>query len=189
MESVVSLSAQNAGFTLIELMIVIVVLAIFVTVGVPNFQNIVRENRLATQANELVSSLHFARSEAIKRRLPIVLCRTTNGTACVTGGTASWESGWLVFVDDNDNGAFNSGAGEQLLRSVSANPTSTLRSINANSNDTVRFRNNGLLLNAPGEFNLCDAKTADRASGRNIDINVTGQVITQLGTSVVASCT
>ena len=161
-------------------MIVIVILAIFVTVGVPNFQNMIRENRLATQANELVSSLHFARSEAIKRRLPVALCRTANGTTCVAGGTASWETGWLVFVDDNDNGVFNSGAGEQLLRSVSANPTGTLRSKDANSNDTVRFRNNGLLLNASGRFDLCDSNTADTASGRNIGINVTGQITTQL---------
>lgn len=190
MESVVT--AQQAGFTLIELMIVIVVLAIFVTVGVPNFQNLIRENRLATQANELVSSLHFARSEAIKRRLPIALCRTANGTTCVAGGPPTWETGWLIFVDDNVNGVdgeatdndgiFNST--EQLLRSVSAKPTSTLRSTVAGSNDTVRYRINGLLLNAPGNFDLCDLNTADTASKRNININVTGQVqTTQPGTA------
>lgn len=178
MESVVSLSAQNAGFTLIELMIVMVIVAIFVTVGVPNFQNLIRENRLATHANELVSSLHFARSEAIKRRQQVTVCRSANGTACVAGGTSSWETGWLVFVDDvTSNGSID--AGEQVLRSVSAKPTSTLRSTIVNSNDTVRFRNNGLLLNASGNFNLCDLSTADTASGRNININVTGQVTTQ----------
>ncbi len=179
MESVVTQPAQQAGFTLIELMIVIVIVAIFVTVGVPSFQNLIRENRLATQANELVSSLHFARSEAIKRRLPVAICRTANGTACVTGGAASWETGWLVFVDDDDNGVFNA-VTEQLLRSVSAISTSTLRSKDANSNDTVRFRNNGLLRDGTGEFDLCDLNTADTASGRNVAINVTGQVTTQL---------
>ena len=81
-------------------MIVIVIVAIFVTVGVPNFQNLIRENRLATHANELVSSFHFARSEAIKRRQQVTVCRSANGTVCVAGGTSSWETGWLVFVDD-----------------------------------------------------------------------------------------
>ena len=46
MESVVTQSAYQAGFTLIELMIVIVLLAIFVVIGVPSFQNLIRENRL-----------------------------------------------------------------------------------------------------------------------------------------------
>ena len=192
MESVVTTSARHAGFTLIELMIVMVLVAIFLTVGVPSFQNLIRENRLATQANELVSTLHFARSEAIKRRLPVTVCRTATGTACVTGGTPSWETGWLVFVDDNVNtvvdvtdndGLFNST--EQLLRSVVANTTSTLRSTVAGTNDTVRFRNNGLLNNAGGNFRLCDANTADPASGRNIGINVTGNVTTSIN---VPSC-
>ena len=160
-------------------MIVIVVVAIFVTVGVPSFQNIVNENRLATHANDLVSSLHFARSEAIKRRLPVAVCRTANGTTCVIGGTSSWETGWLVFVDDNNNGAFNSGAGEILLRSAPANSFNTLRSNDSNIDDTVRFRNNGLLANTGGSFDLCNLNTANTATGRQILINVTGQVVTQ----------
>ena len=177
MESVVTQAAKYAGFTLIELMIVVVILAIFVTVGVPSFQNLIRENRLVTQANELVGTFHFARSEAIKRRLPITICRSTNGTACVVGGIPSWETGWLVFVENvTDNGTLD--VGEQLLRSSGANATSTLRSTVAGTNDTVRFRNNGLLNNAGGIFNLCDANTADTASGRNIQINVTGNVVT-----------
>ncbi|QMU62261.1 MAG: prepilin-type N-terminal cleavage/methylation domain-containing protein [Gammaproteobacteria bacterium] len=177
MESVVSQSAQNAGFTLIELMIVIVLMSIFVTVGVPSFQNTIRENRLSTQANELVSSLHFARSESIKRRLPISVCRIVNGFACVTVGTASWEQGWLVFIDTNSNGAVD---GETILRSVDNTPDSTLRYTDsaAANNNLILFRSNGLLASTGGSFNLCNETTADTASGRNIRINVTGQVVT-----------
>ena len=83
MESVVTQSVQYAGFTLIELMIVVEILAIFVTVGVTGFQNLIRENRLATQVNALVCSFHFVRSEFIKRRLPITVCRSINDAACV----------------------------------------------------------------------------------------------------------
>ena len=76
MESVVT-TAQQAGFTLIELMIVMVIVAIFVTVGVPNFQNLISDNRLSTQTNRLVSSLRLARSEALKLRTPVSVCRST----------------------------------------------------------------------------------------------------------------
>lgn len=174
-----NLTAQNAGFTLIELMIVIVILAIFITVGVPSFQNTIRDNRLATQANLLVSSLHFARSEAIKRRLPISMCRTVNGLACVTTGTESWEKGWLVFIDTNSNGAVE---GEEILRSVDKTKHSTLRYSDTSvvNNNAILFRNNGLLASTGGSFNLCDETKVDTSIGRNIDINVTGRVVTKL---------
>lgn len=186
MESVVTSSARHAGFTLIEMLIVIVILALFTSIGVPSFQNTIRENRLATQANSLVASFHLARSEAIKRRLPVVICRTANGTTCVTDGAGTWETGWLIFVDDNldatadatdNDGLFNST--EQLLRHVSAIQTTTLRSASAVVADSVRFRNNGLLANAGDSFFLCDTKTADTKEARDININVTGRVTTK----------
>jgi len=55
------------GFTLLELMVAIAVLAILATVGVPSFRALIQNNRVTTQANELVSALSFARTEAVKR--------------------------------------------------------------------------------------------------------------------------
>ncbi len=193
MERVVIKSPHIAGFTLIEMLIVIVILALFASLGVPSFVDTIRENRLVSQANSLVATLHYARSEAIKRRLPVTVCRSVNGTSCVSGGTPSWETGWIVFIDDNDNNLTDATDGdgqinstEQLLRVEAALPTSTLRSADANTNNTVMFRNNGLLSNPGGDFNLCNAKTADASKGRNITINVTGKVQT---VSPATSCT
>lgn len=55
------------GFTLLELMVTIAVLAILTTIAIPNFRDLVQSNRVTTQANELVSALTFARMEAVKR--------------------------------------------------------------------------------------------------------------------------
>jgi type IV fimbrial biogenesis protein FimT len=55
------------GFTLLELMVAIAVLAILATVGVPSFNELIQNNRVTTQTNELVSALNFARTDAIKR--------------------------------------------------------------------------------------------------------------------------
>ena len=59
------------GFTLLELMVTIAVLAILATVGVPSFQTLVQNNRVVTQTNELVSVLNVARTEAVKRGRPV----------------------------------------------------------------------------------------------------------------------
>lgn len=83
---------KNRGFTLIELMVAIAILAITLGVAVPNFQEFVSRNRLAAATNELISALALARSEAVKRATP------------VTVASSDWSGGWQVFVDVDKDG-------------------------------------------------------------------------------------
>lgn len=76
------------GFTLIELLVAIVVAAILATVAVPSFQGLLARNRLAIEYNAVLSGLHFARSEAIKRRDAV--------TATIRQADGSWQ---LVVTD------------------------------------------------------------------------------------------
>lgn len=80
---------KAAGFTLIELIITMVILAIIATVAVPGFGRLIEGNRLVTGTNLLVSSIKLARTEAIKRG--------TNVTFSTDGGMAS---GWCVHAGD-----------------------------------------------------------------------------------------
>ena len=59
---------KRAGFTLVELLVTIAVIAIIATIAVPGFQGMTANNRLASDYNEILSGLNLARSEAIKRR-------------------------------------------------------------------------------------------------------------------------
>jgi type IV fimbrial biogenesis protein FimT len=104
-------------------MITLAIAAIVLTVGVPSFQEMMRNNRAATHANEILTGLNFARSEAVKRGVIVSLCPSTDQASC--SGT-NWATGWIVFV--NPNGDATVDAGEVVLRvwePLSGNPTFT----------------------------------------------------------------
>jgi type IV fimbrial biogenesis protein FimT len=104
------------GFTLLELMVTVTVLAVLLGLAVPSFVETVRNNRLITQTNEFVGALNYTRSEALKRANPVTICSSTDGATCA--GSASWSTGWVIFVDTNRNGTLE--GGETLLQSAPA---------------------------------------------------------------------
>lgn len=106
---------RQGGFSIIELMIVVAMVALLLSVGVPSFGTLIRNQQLSAITTDLMSSLLLARSEAIRRNQKVYICGGTNG--CTYGGTpyntnlslASLRSsqGWAVFVDGSNNGIFN----------------------------------------------------------------------------------
>lgn len=84
------------GFTLIELMVTIAVLAITLTIAAPSFQGLINSNRLVSQSNELVASLQLARSEAIRRNAKVEVCASSDGSTCDT--TSDTWTQWLVMI-------------------------------------------------------------------------------------------
>ena len=90
----------DIGFTLIELLMGITVLGLLLAIGIPSFSEMVRNNRTTTQVNEFVSSLSVARSEAMKRGMPVSICAANEAqTACAGADAADWANGWLIFTD------------------------------------------------------------------------------------------
>lgn len=92
--TVCSPGGRPGGFTLIEMMTAIMVLAILVTLAVPSFNNAALSGKLTGFANDLVASAQLARSEAIKRNATVTMCRSTDGATCA--GSGGWESGWIL---------------------------------------------------------------------------------------------
>lgn len=83
----------SAGFTLIEVMVVVAIVAILATLAAPSFSEMLRRNRLSTAVSALQVSLSLARSEAVKRGADARVTVAANTTAGV------WTNGWTVFVD------------------------------------------------------------------------------------------
>jgi len=100
------------GFTLVELLITISVAAILLAIAVPSFSTLIKDNRQITQANDMITTLTFVRSEAIKRGSRVTVCKSSNGTSCAASG--GWEQGWIAFADANNDATLTTG--EELLR-------------------------------------------------------------------------
>ncbi len=99
------------GFTLVELLVVLAVGSSLFAISVPGNGFFLGDSRLASVTNDMVASLHLARSEAIKRNARVTVCKTGHPDAatpnCEPG--ARWEQGWLVFVDGGARGTIDAG--------------------------------------------------------------------------------
>jgi len=152
------------GFTIIELMVTLVVAAILLGVGVPSFIGMMKNNRLATAANNLAGSISLARGEAVTRGQRVKVCKSADGSNCTAND--DWEQGWVVMVDQN-----NDGTPDDIDGDGNAGPT--LRVVGAlagdvsmvgvtNSDDNMSFIGNGR--SASGVIQtvtLCDDRSGD----------------------------
>lgn len=91
----------QSGFTLIELMVTIAILAIVLTIATPSFTNIILSNRIDSIAHELHDGLQLARSEAIMRKGAVRVCRSNaDNDDCAAG--SDWTAGWLILSQDDE---------------------------------------------------------------------------------------
>jgi type IV fimbrial biogenesis protein FimT len=149
----------SRGFTIVELMVVLVIMAVLMTLAAPSFTRLIQSSTISSNVNTFMADMRFARSEAIRLGGAVVMCRSDAPEAAnPTCGSGSgpdfdgdglgdgWVSGWIVFQDLNNNGAKVST--EPLLR-VQA-PIKSMDSIlegGASSSTKLRFTATGRLLN------------------------------------------
>ena len=160
------------GFTLFELIITLAIAAIVVGMAAPSFSNMIQDNRLSGQSLDLVAALNLARSEAIKRRVQVTLCKSANEQNCTNAG--DWGQGWIVFVESisvnqvRDNN-------EPILRVHGTLAGNNRLTGNVNFINSITYQPSGTTFGlGTGTLALCDNRN-DAAISPAIVINSTGR--------------
>ena len=123
-----TLRKRSAGFTLMELLVVIAIIAVLSVLAIPSYKSVTAQDRMASELNDLNGDIELARSAAIKQGVTVTICAsaTTGINPPATNPTCSasatgWNAGWIVFTDVNGTGGLNNetyaaGTGDTLLR-------------------------------------------------------------------------
>lgn len=150
-------SKHNKGFTLIEMMVTVAVLAIILGIGVPSFQGLIERNRVSTATDRLLATLASARSEAIRLGQAVNVLRLGD----------TWQNGWEV----------TTGA-STIRRESGVSPS--IKIIDQNIGNAISFAANGNVPTLSGRsavFTIC--ATNSTARRRQISINERGHLSTR----------
>jgi type IV fimbrial biogenesis protein FimT len=102
---------RERGYTLVEIVVALAILAVLLSSAAPSFARLVAEQQLRNEARRLSDAILHARSEALKRNGAVVICASLPADPC--GPTRRWHEGWLMFADADDDGT--PGAAEPTL--------------------------------------------------------------------------
>ena len=168
------------GVTLLELMVGLVIAGVLLLLVPRLYLAWIADVELRNRVDALVNAMAFARAEALKRSTRVNLCHSTDGVQCAPSG--GWETGWLVYADDNRNGELDDG--EQVIRvEAAAERGITVRGnrpvedyVSYNEHGHTRLANGALQM---GTFTVCRsgqyAVDVVLANGGRVRVSRTGR--------------
>lgn len=93
---------KEKGFTLLEMMLVMAILAILVTMAVPSYRNMLERQKIRSALSEWQSAFYFAQREAMRLKEPVILCASKTGTKCDDAPGKQFNKGWVVMARNGD---------------------------------------------------------------------------------------
>lgn len=138
------------GYTALQLLVVMAVIAITSAIGLPSFQGVLEQYRTTARVHLLTAHLAMTRSLAITQRVPMSMCPSADGATCRPDQV--WSQGWILFKDPDRRGQPAQSA--DILRVTQYPPTSDIDVTSSLGRPVVRFLPSG------------------RSSGTNITISL-----------------
>ena len=164
-------------------MVTVAVASVVLGIGVPSFRRAIESRRLDSAVMTMFSTLGLARSEAIKRNGPVVLCKSADGMSCTAAG--SWAQGWIIFRDDNNDAILD--AGEVVIQKAQAVAADVRFSGNLQVSRYISFSGLGAPRTIGGAFQAGTLTACvGTANGRQVILSATGRV--RLGKAPAADC-
>ena len=167
------------GFTLIELMVTVAVLAIVLTVAVPSFGNLVNANRLNAQANNFLAAIEYAKTEAVKNNATVAFCHSSDNSTCSAAPAGGWQ-GWVVGLAANPAGIQ---AGSVMRAGTVESSQLVIRGSESltDADDQIRVTPQGLLRTAnrlplQATLRVCHPTSSSDPNSRNLRIRSGGQL-------------
>lgn len=139
-----------AGYTLLEIMVVVVIIAILAMVAVPGLKDTLERNTKDAAMQNVITAISLARSEAVSRGRKVSMCRSTSLTACAASTGSDWDDGWIIFTDASTAGTVDAGDTIVQARAAGNHLYKITLKTNTNTNftgDFLQFTKDGFLSN------------------------------------------
>jgi len=157
---------RMSGFTLYELSMTLVLIAVLAGLAVPGFSKMIARNRMSTEINALFHAIHVARKESIMRHQVVSICPSLDGETCEPG--KDWSAGWIMFNNRDKDEPPRIDAGEPLLQvhTTAKNVRITANRLGFTLRSTQKRATNGTIV-------VCDM--ASRVTPKALVVSYTGR--------------
>ncbi|APW43228.1 GspH/FimT family pseudopilin [Rhodoferax saidenbachensis] len=174
--AVITNKTHQTGFSLVELMVTLAIAAILLVIGVPSMIDLIRDARLASQSDMLVSTLNLARTEAVKQRNNFRVCPSaapnTDALLTCAAGAGAWSTGWITIYQDTAN----AGAAKAITQRSVASSDLTVTT----AATSVEFSGTIGSATAATSFVLCTPNRKQHL----VDVSLSGHISKRIGTTV-----
>ncbi len=160
---------KYSGFTLIELMITVGIAGIVMAFAIPNMSAFVQNERLTAASNNLLGDIMLARSKAVERNQPVIVCASNDQLTCSNG---NYEDGWIVTIDSDSDGI-----GDETIKIAQATAGNITYDQGGAGLAVITFDSRGFLPAGAntGTISVCDDRANPNDYAKTISLSVTGR--------------